>query len=97
MTISIPNNHIACQPVTISVEKENRSGFATVKQKTQLLQTMVVFGSSDPVKNPYKVGDFVYLRGDVSTLAWARNPFEIGGKKVILVPCDQIVALESRS
>lgn len=89
----VPNRRAACEPFqSLSLEKEGRA-FATVKEKTALLPLKVVMNTvSEDGREKYHVGDTVWVRGDVKTMAWVKEVFEIAGQKFILVPeeCIQV-------
>jgi hypothetical protein len=87
MAYKVLNNRVAVEPFrTDAVEKTGvKSGFVTVKQKTELTKLQVVFNSGD-----IKAGDWVYVRGDLCVDANARQIFEIDGKRFILIPLDEI-------
>lgn len=97
--IRIPNDKIACRPLNPSLEKSTKAGFMTLKNKTQLLETTVVFENAQDSEHRfyhYAVGDTVYLRGDVVSLPWVKEPMELNGETFILVPCDQIQAWDRK-
>ncbi len=81
----VPNNRVACTPFESLAIETTGGAFKTVKQKTSLLRTKVVMGNSD-----YPEGVLVYLRGDVVTLPWTKEIFEVDGQKFILVPQEHI-------
>ena len=86
------NRRIACEPLeSLALETQSRSGFQVVKQKTSLFKTRVVFGNER-----FMASTWVYVRGDVVTAPWAKEVFEVGARKFILVPEDavQLVELE---
>lgn len=87
--ITAVNGKVACTPLeSLSLETQG-SGFKTVKQKTALVKLKVVFGSLK-----FGSGLYVYLRGDVITMPWVKEVFDVEGQKVILVPedCIQMVS-----
>lgn len=86
----VPNRRVACSPFQAkSVEVKIKNAFATVSQKTELTQMEVVFGNER-----YRPGTFVYVKGDVLTLPWTREVFELAGKKFVMVPEDLIQLVE---
>lgn len=91
MALLILNKKVAVAPPNLAVEKEVRHGVAIAKQKFSLLETTVVFADSEGF---VPVGTKVFLRGDCIINGWAKEVFELEGKKFILVPIDQIVCAE---
>lgn len=90
MTTYAATGYVAVVPFEVTIEKEVRKGIALAKQKTALIETKVVFGDKD---NKYLEGDTVYLRGDCIQLPWARESFQIGDKKFVLVPINEVRAV----
>lgn len=86
-TTNCVNGTLAVEPIVTSVEKEVRHGVALAKQKIALIATKVVFPDA---KGDYLAGEVVYLRGDCIQLPWAREVFELDGKKFILVPINDV-------
>lgn len=84
------SGYVAVVPFDVAVEKEVRKGIALAKQKTALIETKVVFGDKDL---KYLEGDTVYLRGDCIQLPWARETFQIGDKRFVLVPVGDVRAV----
>jgi hypothetical protein len=98
--IRIPNDMIACEPfVNVGIEKQGNT-FVTAKQKNSLFATKVVYQNIREFSNgnfqgyPYRAGDTVYVRGDAMTLPWTKEVLDLGGRKVILVPCAYIQAVD---
>ncbi len=88
MNFYVPNRRVACTPFeSLSIEAQGKT-FKTVKEKNDLISLTVVYGNHN-----YSPGTIIYVRGDVKTLPWTREIFDIGLHKVILVPedCIQIV------
>lgn len=84
------NKRVACTPFErTSIEVANTRGFAVVKQKQGLSQLEVVFESEDG----FHPGNKVAVFGSSCAAAWAKEVFEIGGKKFVLVPVGEIVAV----
>ena len=81
------NNRIACKPFESLAIETQGSTFKTVKQKTSLLPLEVLWGNYNL---EYRPGDTIYVRGDVTTLPWTREVFEVDGMKFILVPAECI-------
>lgn len=98
--IRIPNEMIACEPFESLAVQTQGKAFVIVKQKNSLYATKVVymsireFTTGNLQAHPYQPGHTVYLRGDAMTMPWSREVLELGGKKVILVPCSHIQAWE---
>ncbi|NBT57434.1 hypothetical protein EBT16_01495 [bacterium] len=87
------NENLAVEPFpTNQVEKEVKNGLAFVKQKSSLQPLKVVF--SDFSKTEYAVGYTVYVRADQCVSTWAKDVFELNGKKFILVPKNQVILVE---
>lgn len=79
------NRRVACKPFeTLQIEKQGRS-FVTIKNKQSLVGLEVIFGNND-----YRVGWTVYVRGDVVTLPWAKEKYQLQDKEFILVPDEAI-------
>ena len=87
MVIEAKNDFIAVEPFkTDAVEKAGvKTGFATVKQKTELTPLRVIFGNKD-----IEEGDVVYVRGDFCVEPDAKKVFEVGGQKVIFLPLREV-------
>jgi hypothetical protein len=97
--ISIPNDCIACDvPVSKAVQMTQKRGFAVANQVVELLPIKVVYGNSgdNARRYPYMPGDTVWIRGDSMTLIWTKERYQLGDKKVILVPCSAIQAWEAQ-
>lgn len=85
-----PNRKVACTPFeSLALETQGRA-FKTVKEKNDLFILKVVFGNER-----YRRGDTIYVRGDVKTLPWTREVFEVDGEKIVLVPEDYIQLVKS--
>ena len=81
---------VACEPFTTTgVETEIRHGMGTIKQKVTLTALEVVFFGCG--LNP---GDIVYTRGVNNKANWGKEIFEVGGRKIILVPDSDILLVE---
>ena len=95
-TISSINKLVAIEPIVATVEKEVRHGVAIAKQKVSLLKSKVVFFCDTDERQDLEInpGDTVYLRGDVITMPWVKEVFEVNGKKFILAPLSSIVLVE---
>lgn len=84
------NKRVACTPFEkTSIEVANPRGFAVVKQKQGLSQLEVVFESEDG----FHSGNKVVVFGSSCASAWAKEVYEIAGKKFVLVPVGEIVAV----
>lgn len=91
---------LACEPFeTLGIQTQGKT-FVTVKQKNGLLRTKVVYPCERLVDtqlsrgSEIRPGFYVYIRGDCVSLPFTREVFDIGDKKVILVPLEQIQAVE---
>lgn len=100
------NRSIATEPFpTNFIEVKSKSGFATAKQKGQLVALKVVYGNFVPYQAygashladrvPIQPGCTVYVRGEQYTQVWAKEVFELDGKQFILVPESTIVLVDS--
>lgn len=84
-TTYAPNRRLACTPFeTLALETQGKT-FKSVREKNDLFRLSVVFGNER-----YRPGDVVYVRGDIKSLPFTREVFEIGGDKFILIPEDHI-------
>ena len=96
------NNKIGVEPFkSVYVELEHKQGFTMAKQKVQLTKLKVVIGDVDTLRAPskdnghYVPGDIVYVLGELQVHKWAKEVYEVDGKKFILMPtefvllCDQ--------
>ena len=83
-----PNRRVACTPFESLAIEASGKAFKTVKEKNDLLSLTVVFGN-----DRYASGSMVFVRGDVKTLPWTREIFQVGEKRFVLVPeeCIQLV------
>lgn len=91
VVVQTMNKRVACAPFErTSIEVANPRGFAVVKQKQELTQLKVVFDTDDET---FHVGDRIAVFGSSCAAAWAKEVYEIGGKKFILVPVGEIVAV----
>jgi hypothetical protein len=81
----VPNNRVACSPFESLAIETSGSAFKTVKQKNSLLRLSVVAGNER-----YLAGTYVYVRGDVITMPWTKEIFELDGTKFIIVPEEAI-------
>ena len=81
----VPNNRVACSPFeSLSIETSG-VGFKVVKQKNSLLRLLVVYGNDQ-----YQPGDTIYVRGDVITMPWTKEVFQVDKTPFILVPHEYI-------
>lgn len=81
------NDCIGVEPFkTDAVEKtSNKSGFVTAKQKTELAELKVVFGT-----DKIQAGQTVFVRGDLCVEGVAKQVFEVDGVKVIFIPLKEV-------
>lgn len=93
MSIVSVNENVAVEPFpTNQVEKEVRNGLAVIKQKSSLQPLKVVFSGFGGTE--YGAGSIVYVRADQCVATWAKDVFDLNGKKFILVPKNQVVLVE---
>lgn len=86
------NGHVACSPFeTTSLKISVDRGLAIHTQRHELTKLAVVLDYG----TVYNAGDSVFVRGECMKHAYALAVYEIEGKKFILVPEDQIVAVEA--
>lgn len=86
------NGQIACEPIVKNtVEAEVKGGFATVKNKAELIKLKVVFGCKDGPS----AGNTIFILGDQVNLPWATTIFDVDGSKVILVPLTAVRLVDS--
>jgi len=84
--------HVALEPFPVmATEKTTKSGFTTVKQKTELTALHVVFPTED---HRFLAGDLAHVRADQFTMPWAREIYELDGQKYILAPLNAILVLK---
>lgn len=87
----VPNKRAACEPFSSLAMEQQGKNFVHVKEKTTLFPLKVVMNTvSEDGGVRYHEGDTVWVRGDTKTLQWAKDVFEIAGKKFILVPEESI-------
>lgn len=71
-----------------------------VQSKTEITPMKVVFPNFDcNLLKPDKrfvvgEGDTVYVRGEIHVMPWANHVHELDGKRFVLVPEDQVVAVK---
>jgi hypothetical protein len=86
----VPNRRVACEPLdSLALKPVVKSGFAKAAQKVELYRLKVVFGNER-----YQPGSYVFVRGEVITLPWAREAYSLGERSFILVPEDAIQLVE---
>lgn len=88
MAFQVLNRRVAVSPPNFAVEKDIKHGVALAKQKFSLAETTVIFAD---VENTIPEGTKVYLRGDTMIQGWAKEVYELDGKKFIVVPFEYIV------
>lgn len=94
------NKKVAVEPFQVKgVEVKVSSGFGTVSQKTELTPLKVIFPNEatdrpDSDKLVLYPGNTVYVRGEASAHQWAKEVFELNGKKFIMLPEDMIVLVD---
>ncbi|HVT63164.1 MAG TPA: hypothetical protein VHD33_06750, partial [Legionellaceae bacterium] len=87
------NNKIAVVPIPPQATGlEIRNGVGYAKERTDLLETEVVFGDGNTIHE----GDVVYLQADYLKHDWANKPHTVDGKKFVIVPVDTHVVLVKR-
>ena len=89
------SKRIACTPFPDQVvEKEIVNGMVKIKQKGTLTELKVwisgVLGESE-TGEVLEQGASVWVRSELFNSIWARDIFELGGDKFILVPVEQIL------
>lgn len=100
VTLRGANKKVPVEPFTVKgVEVKVSSGFGTVSQKTDLTALKVVFpneasGKPDLEHLALYPGDTVYVRGEMSAHQWAKEVFELHGKKFILMPEEFVLMVE---
>lgn len=89
--ILVPNKRVACEPFSSLAMEQQGKTFVHVKEKTSLFPLKVLFETSwTHGQTPYHQDDIVWVRGDTKVLQWAKDVFEVQGKKFILVPEEYI-------
>lgn len=84
-----PNRKVACTPFeTLALETQGKA-FKSVREKNDLFRLTIVIGNER-----YRNGDVVLVRGDIKTLPFTREVFEVGGLKFVLIPEDYIQLVE---
>ena len=85
------NNEIAVEPfVNTALEGKNLGGFAVIAQRVELYPVKVVFGNER-----IPDGSTVWVIGDATKHPFAKNIFEIKGKKFIMLPESFIKLVEN--
>lgn len=89
------NKKVAVEPFpSTSIETKNRAGFTTVIQKTELIPLKVVFSSLTPQGLGVDPGHVVYVKGETTQHQWAKEVFELDGKKFIFIPEESVVLVD---
>lgn len=84
------NGKVPCKPIERKgIEAQVTKGFATVKQKNQLLELDVVFDVSNG-DHLICSGDKIFVKGENVKAPWAVEEFEVQGQVVILVPIEAV-------
>ncbi len=84
------NDFIAVLPFeTTAIRTQVASGVAFIKQRQELTKLTVVLPSAD-----FEPGDFIWVLGEAMKHKYATDVYENEGKRFILVPKDQIRAIE---
>lgn len=89
----VPANKVALTPFpTLAVEKQNTSGFVTVKNKLSLVPLKVVFGNENSTGTTIyaPTHSTAFVRGDSVTQLWAKEIYEVDGIQFILAPVDAV-------
>jgi len=82
---------VALEPFpAMSVEKNQKSGFTTIRQKTELTALKVVYDSED---RRFRRGDIAYVMADQYSHPWAKAVYEVGAEKFVLAPNNVIQGL----
>lgn len=88
------NQQVACQPFQrTGAEAVVQKGFATLKQRDELVPLLVIFGVPD---KSVDVGDVIWVKGESVKAQWAMREYSIDDQVVILVPmlAIQLVSIE---
>lgn len=89
----VPVNKVALTPFpTLAVEKQNTTGFVTVKNKLTLVPLKVVFGNENADGTPIyaPTHSTAFVRGDSVTQPWAKEVYEVNGIQFIIAPIDAV-------
>lgn len=90
-TIRTLNKKVACEPFPeMAVEKETRGGMVVPKQRGALTKLRVVFGDD----GDFYCGSFIWVRSESFIQQWAKDVYELDGKRFILVPADAILLIQ---
>jgi hypothetical protein len=87
------NKQVACEPIVKrTIESEVKGGFATVKNKVELIKLKVIFGTDD-----YQIdnGDYIYIKGDQVAHPWASAVYTVDGISFILIPLIAVQMVEN--
>lgn len=94
MAMKTINRLLACTPFeTRDAKVQVRGGLPVIAQKQELTALKVVFDSDDE-KYHFPKGITVYVRGEACKHQYAREVYEQGEEKFILVPFEHVVGWE---
>ncbi len=94
--ITSANERIACEPFEVRTPQVAvKSGFAVIKQKTELTALRVLFPCQG-FPQDISPGDLVYVRGEFMNATWAVDVYEIEGTKFILVPFNAVLLVSEQ-
>jgi len=83
---------VALEPFpAMSVEKNVKSGFTTIRQKTELTPLKVIFDTED---QRFRRGDIAYVMADQYSHPWGKAVYEVGDEKFVLAPLNVIQGLK---
>lgn len=95
MTIRTINKKIAViPPVYEKIEAEIVGGFATISQKTRVVECDLVFSFELPDGTKIYPGkNKVLVSGDAGLQAWSTNILSLDGKEFALLPIEYVIAI----
>jgi hypothetical protein len=95
------NNNIICKPHNLSggLKSEVKSGFAFVQNKTDIV-ALKVLSEGEIVEGSFKrtilANSTIYVKEErLTTMPWGKTVFKLAGEEVILIPGNEVIAIEN--
>jgi hypothetical protein len=87
------NGKVAIQPIVVDkIETKIQGGFASIAQKKEVVQAVVVYPYSSASLDVMP-DDLVMLRGDVAFRTWNKDVLTLGDVQFVLCPVEEIIAV----
>lgn len=95
-TFYVPQGRVAVEPFPATSKTEVRGGVLQPMNQSSLISLFVVF-DGNAKDGPLSPGDKVHVRSKLAhTTTYAKDVFEIEGKKFILIPEEEVLVVELR-